>query len=87
MKQWEVVILVLILLTAESYFLTSTKAQSRAVLLYPEGRARTRKGNLLPARAIADSPLKKKNVIHMRWSVIRKDQHRERDSRQKKQSV
>jgi hypothetical protein len=25
MKQWEVVILVLILLTAESYFLTSTK--------------------------------------------------------------
>ena len=66
---------------------TATKAQSRAVLLSPLGRARTRKGNLLPARAIADSPVKKKNVIHMRWSVIKKDQHRERDSRQKKQSV
>jgi len=55
---------------------TANKAQSRAVLLYPQGRARARNGNPLLTRAIADSLVKKKNRIQIRWSVIRKGQHR-----------
>ena len=55
---------------------TATKSQPKALLLYPQGRVWAGKGYLLLTRAIADSPVKKKNRIQIRRSVISKSQHR-----------